>query len=66
MADKIFAPLAMLLFVAFVGLLAFYVNEPDLWIVIVVVCALGGFDFWKTVRESKDEAGDETGGRPGA
>ena len=50
MADKIIAPLAILLFLAFVAFLAIYINELDLWIVIGVVSAMGVFEFWQSLR----------------
>lgn len=50
MADKIIAPLAMLLFVGFVAFLAIYINELDLWIVLLAVSAMGIVDFWQTLR----------------
>ena len=57
MADKIIAPLALLMFLAFVAFLAVYVNQIDLWIVIVLVCCLAVFDFWKTLRSSSNGNG---------
>jgi uncharacterized membrane protein YoaK (UPF0700 family) len=57
MADKIIAPLAMLLFATFVAFLAIYINEIDLWIVIVVVVAMGVVDFWQTLRSENGKSG---------
>ena len=50
MVDKIVAPLAILLFLAFVAFLAVYVNEIDLWVVVVAVSAMGVLDFWLELR----------------
>lgn len=52
MADKIIAPLAMLIFLVFMLFLAVYINEVDLWIVIGIVSALAAFDFWHSLRQS--------------
>ena len=54
MADKIIAPLAILLFVIFMVFLAFYINEIDLWIVIALVAALAVFDFWGSLRHPEN------------
>jgi hypothetical protein len=54
MADKIIATIAILTFVMFVGILAFYVNEIDLWVVIAVVTIMALFDFWQTLRGSNN------------
>jgi len=50
MADKIFAPIALALFIGFIAFLAIYVNEPDLWIVLIVVAILASYDFWQALR----------------
>lgn len=49
MADKFLAPLALLLFIGFIGFLAVYVPEIDLIIVLVGVALLACYDFWKSV-----------------
>jgi len=54
MADKIIAPLAILLFLAFVAFLAIYINEIDLWVVIVAVSAMGVFEFWQSLRNQNN------------
>ena len=58
MADKIIAPLAMLLFVGFIAFLAIYINEIDLWIVLSAVAAMGVYEFWSSLR---DENGKPSG-----
>ena len=50
MADKIIAPIALALFLVFVAFLAIYINEIDLWIVLVLVCALATYDFLQALR----------------
>lgn len=49
MDDKIIAPIAMGLFLIFIGFIAIYINRPNLWVVVVVVSALAVYDFWDTV-----------------
>ena len=44
--DKILAVLSLLLFVAFLGILVWWVKEPDLIIVVVVVTVMALYDFW--------------------
>jgi len=50
MADKIFAPIALALFIGFIAFLAIYDNEPDLWIVLVAVAIMASYDFWQELR----------------
>ncbi|RMD61869.1 MAG: hypothetical protein D6826_08805 [Alphaproteobacteria bacterium] len=58
MADRIIAPLALLVFIAFTLFLAVYINEIDLWIVIVLVQIMAIVDFWQAMRA----AGNGNGG----
>ena len=44
--DKALATLSMLLVIAFLGILVWWVQEPDLIIVVVVVTAMAIYDFW--------------------
>ena len=46
LTDKLLAALSMLLFVAFLGILVWWVKEPDLIIVVVVVTVMALYDFW--------------------
>ena len=55
MTDKIFATISMLAVVVFCGVVTVGVMEPDLWIVTVVVLAIGIFDFIRSLREQKTE-----------
>jgi len=57
MADKIIAPIALFLFVGFAAFLAIYVNEPDLWIVLISVTVLAGYDFWSSLRGGNGQTG---------
>ena len=45
--DKVLATLSMLLLVAFLGILLWWVQEPDLIIVVVIVIVMALVDFWK-------------------
>ena len=57
MTDKILAVLSMTFFLAFIGFLAVWVNEPDLWVVVVVVAAMGAYDFWRSCRPGGEANG---------
>lgn len=46
LTDKVLAALSMLLFIAFLGILVWWVKEPDLIIVVVVVTVMALYDFW--------------------
>lgn len=48
MTDKIMAVLALLTFVAFLGVVAWFVPEIDLIVVIALVSALVAYDFWQS------------------
>jgi len=55
MTDKILAFLSMLLLAAFLSIVVIYVNEPDLWIVVVVVLLMGIYDFVKSCRAKRSD-----------
>lgn len=55
MADKIIAPIALVLFIGFIAFLAIYVNEPDLWIVLVAVAVMACYDFWQALRSGNGQ-----------
>lgn len=57
MADKIIAPLALLLLIAFLVVLAAYIDEVDLWVVIIFVSGLAIVDFWQALRNPENGAG---------
>jgi hypothetical protein len=50
MLDKVLAILTMAGLVAFMGLVTIYINEPDLWIIVILVLAMGIFDFVRELR----------------
>ena len=47
LTDKILAVLSMALLIAFLGILVWWVREPDLITVVVLVCGLAIYDFYK-------------------
>ena len=55
MTDRILAALSILLLVGFMSIVVVFVNEPDLWIVVVLVLAMGIYDFWRTLRPGSDQ-----------
>jgi len=57
MADKIIAPVALLLLLVFFAFLAVKINEIDLWVIIALVSALAIFDFWQTLRHPENGSG---------
>jgi len=52
--DKALALLAMALFIGFLGILVWWVREPDLIIVVVVVTVMALYDFWLGAGHGKD------------
>jgi len=60
LTDKVLAVLSMALVVAFLGILVWWVREPDLITVVVIVCVLAIIDFCKgaghdeTIQMHKD------------
>jgi ABC-type iron transport system FetAB permease component len=59
MTDRILATISLLMFLIFLGYMAVYIAEVDLWIIIVVVGLMATYDFVQTLRES---AGNDEGG----
>ena len=51
MVDKLLAAIAMATLVAFVMIVTVYVNEPELWIVTIMVLAMGIHDFVQSFRQ---------------
>ncbi|MCP5305041.1 MAG: hypothetical protein H6953_06315 [Chromatiaceae bacterium] len=51
MTDKIMAIAALATMIAFLGVVAWFVPEPDLIGVIVFVSLLAVYDFWHTLRD---------------
>ncbi|MDJ0738356.1 MAG: hypothetical protein QNJ91_01485 [Gammaproteobacteria bacterium] len=54
MTDKIMAVLALATLVAFLGVVAWFVPEIDLIVVITFVLLLAAYDFWKSLRNKPD------------
>ena len=54
MVDKILATLSLAMLVAFMMVVAVYVNEPNLWIVIIVVLIMAAYDFWRGLRRDRN------------
>ena len=50
MTDKIMAVLALITLIAFLSVVAFFVPDIDLIIVIAVVSGLAIYDFWQQLR----------------
>lgn len=51
MADKFLAIVSVALFVIFLGFVAIWVNEIDLWIVVAIVSAMAVFDFLRELYQ---------------
>ena len=58
MTDKIMAFVALATLVAFLGTVAWFVPDWDLIIVVVFVCALALYDFWRSLRSGNGGARD--------
>lgn len=50
LADRILAVVSIALFVGFMGIVAYFVREPELWVIFVVVALLAIYDFWNDLR----------------
>lgn len=57
MTDKIMALLALATMITFLGVVAWFVPDIDLIIVIGVVSLLAIYDFWHTLRNSRSNGG---------
>ncbi len=64
MADKIVALASLVGLIAFMGVVVWFVNEPDLWIVVILVLVMASYDFWITLRKSDNGAGNSRQGPP--
>lgn len=62
MADQIIASIALLMFLVFLGFLALYIGELDLWIVILAVGMLAATDFSSSIRGGGNSDEDTTSG----
>ena len=52
MVDKLLAAIAITTFAAFVMIVTVYVNEPELWIVAILVLAMAIHDFVQSFRQN--------------
>ncbi len=64
MTDKIIAVASLLGLIAFMGVVVWFVNEPDLWIVVIVVLVMASYDFWVSLWKSNKGAGNSRKGPP--
>lgn len=55
MLDKIIAAISALMLIGFMSFVVIFVNEPDLWIVVLLVLALMIIDFVRTLRKGPNE-----------
>lgn len=47
--DRVLAVFSLAVFVAFLGIIVYFVTEADLAIVVLIVIAMAAFDFYRTV-----------------
>lgn len=57
MTDKIMAAIALATMIAFLAVVAFFVPEIDLILVIAFVSALAIYDFWQSLRNQGNGSG---------
>ncbi len=62
MLDKILAFISISMFIAFMMVVTVYVNEPALWVIVVIGLVMGTFDFVREIRI----AGNAPNGEPKA
>lgn len=61
MLDKVLATISILALVCFMSVVVTFVNEPDLWIVVIVVLCMAIFDFIREFRNAnKDKSRNES------
>ena len=53
MLDRIFATIGILGVVAFMGIVAVFVMEPDLWIVSILVISISILFIWRDLKGDK-------------
>ena len=66
MADRILLIVSLAMLFAFMGVVATFVDEPDLWMVIILGLGLAVYDFWTTVRAAKRPGNGGAGASRGA
>jgi len=52
MLDKVLAAVSIAMLIGFMLIVTVFVNEPDLWIIVVVVLVMAVFDFARTFRQN--------------
>lgn len=62
MLEKVIGIIAMLGFLVFAGYITAKVNEPELWIVFVVVAAMAIYDFYLDIFRSQEGNGNGSSG----
>ncbi len=60
MVDKVLASIWILAFVGFMMVVTNFVDEFDLWIIVILVLILAIIDFVKEIRESDQKSKGET------
>ena len=58
MTDKILVVVSLLAVIAFCGTVVYFVAEPDLLVVTVLVLLMAGYDFWSDVFRKKNGNGN--------
>lgn len=66
MLDRIFAAAGMLGLVAFMGIVAVYVMEPDLWLVVLAGVSIAVFFVWRDAAAADNGPGGPRGDGGGA
>ncbi len=64
MLDKVFAVIGMLGLISFVGVVAVFVMEPDLWIVTIAVIGIGVTFIWKELKAADSRVEGKGRGAP--
>lgn len=49
-SDRVLAVLSMAMFIGFAGIVAYFVNETELWVVLIIVILMAMYDFWTELR----------------
>jgi hypothetical protein len=57
MMNAILSILALAGFAFFLGIVAWFVRQPDLIIILMFGVALAAFDFWRSFQASRDNGG---------
>ena len=61
MLDRIFAAAGMLGLAGFMGIVAVYVMEPDLWLVVLVGVSIAVFFVWRDAAAAENGPGGTRG-----